>query len=336
MKLVALCVLLAAAPATEYAAAQTASTGSEPALSSSKRQAYPGKPIRLIVAQSAGGNADIVARAVGQKLGAALGQQLVIDNRGGGGGIIAAEMVVKAPPDGYTLLLVSSAFGVMPSLHKKLPYDPLKDLAPITLVVSAPNILLVHPAQPVKSVRELIAYANANPGKINFGSSGNGGSTHLAGELFKMMAGVEIVHVPYKGAAAALVDLIAGNVQMMFASLPSAIAHVRAGRLRALAVTGAKRSAALPELPTVAETGLPDFETSAWQGIFAPAATPRAIITRLNREVARAVSLPDLKDRLTTEGAEPVANTPEEFAAYLKRELAKWAKVVKAAGIRAD
>jgi len=320
MKLVAFCALLAAALATEHAAAQ----------------AYPAKPLRMIVAQSAGGNADIVARAVGQKLSAALGQPLVIDNRGGGGGIIAAEMVVKALPDGYTLLLASSAFGVTPSLHRKLPYDPLKDLAPITLVASAPNMLVVHPAQPLKSVRELVDYARAHPGKLNFGSSGNGGSTHLAGELFKLMAGIDIVHVPYKGAAPALVDLLAGNVQLMFASMPSAITHVRAGRLRALAVTGAKRSAAVPELPTVAETGLADFETSAWQGIFAPAATPRAIVTRLNSEVVRAVSLPDLRDRLTAEGAEPVANTPEEFAAYLKRELPKWAKVVKAAGIRAD
>jgi len=320
MKLVAICALLVAALAAEHAAAQ----------------AYPAKPLRMIVAQSAGGNADIVARAVGQKLAAALGQPVVIDNRGGGGGIIAADMVVKAPPDGYTLLLASSAFGVTPSLQQKLPYDPLRDLAPITLVASAPNILVVHPAQPLKSVRELVAYARANPGKLNFGSSGNGGSTHLAGELFKLMAGIDIVHVPYKGAAPALVDLLAGNVQLMFASMPSAITHVRAGRLRALAVTGARRSAAAPELPTVAETGLADFETSAWQGMFAPAATPRAIITRLHSEVARAVNLPDLKERLTAEGAEPVANTPEDFAAYLRRELPKWAKVVKAAGIRAD
>jgi tripartite-type tricarboxylate transporter receptor subunit TctC len=299
-------------------------------------QNYPNRPVRFIVAQSAGGNADLVARAIAQKLGEAFGQQVVVDNRGGASGIIATELTAKAPPDGYTLLLTPSSFGVNPSLYRKLPYDPIKDLAPVTLAASAPNILVVYPPLPVRSVKDLIELARAKPRQLNFGSSGNGGSPHLAGEMFKTMAGVELTHVPYKGASAALTALIAGEIQLNFASLPSALPLVKSGRLRAVAVTSAKRSPAVPELPTVAESGLPEFETAAWQGVFVPARTPQAIITRLNREIARIVNSPEIRERMMAEGAEPVGNTPQEFARYIEREIAKWARVVKATGMRVD
>jgi len=295
---------------------------------------YPGKPIRLVVAQSPGGNADIIARAVAQKLGEALRQQVIVDNRGGAGGIVGCEVVAHATPDGYTLLLVSSAFGVTPSLQKRLPYDPVASFSPITLVAFSPNILVVHPAVPARTVKEIVELARARPGQLNFGSSGSGGSTHLAGELFKHLAHIDMVHVPYKGAAAALIDVIAGNVQLMFASMPSAIGHVRAGKLRGIAVTSAKRSAAVPDLPTVAESGLADFETSAWQGMFAPAGTSPRIVTTLNSQIARAVRSADMKERLAAEGSEPVGNSPAEFAAYVKREIKRWSDVVKATGMQ--
>ncbi len=299
-------------------------------------QSYPTRPVRLIVAQTAGGNADIVARAVAQKLGDVLGQQFVVDNRGGASGIIATDIAAKAAPDGYTLLITSSTFGVNPSLFKKLPYDPFRDIAPITLLAAAPNILVVHPSLPVKTVKELTALARAKPGYLNFGSSGNGGSPHLAGEMFKLRTGVNMVHVPFKGAPAAQTALIAGEIHLNFSSMPSAIGHVRAGRMRAIAVTSAKRSPAVPELPTLMEAGIQDFETSAWQGFFAPAKTPPAIVSLLNREAARAIQSPELKARLAPEGAEPVANSPEEFRAWLKQEISKWAVVVKAANISID
>jgi tripartite-type tricarboxylate transporter receptor subunit TctC len=299
-------------------------------------ETYPVRPVRLIVAQTAGGSADIVARAAAQKIGDALGQQFVVDNRGGASGIIATDITAKAAPDGYTLLITSSTFGVNPSLYQKLPYDPIRDIAPITLLAAAPNILVVHPSLPVKTVKELIALARAKPGYLNFGSSGNGGSPHLAGEMFKLRTGVNMVHVPFKGAPAAQTALIAGEIHLNFSSMPSAIGHVRAGRMRAIAVTGAKRSPATPELPTMMEAGIKDFETSAWQGFFAPAKTPPAVVGILNREAAKAMQSPELKERLAPEGAEPVANSPEEFRAWLKHEITKWAAVVKAANIRID
>jgi tripartite-type tricarboxylate transporter receptor subunit TctC len=299
-------------------------------------QSYPARPVRLVVAQTAGGSADIVARAAAQKMGEALGQQFVIDNRGGASGIIATEIAAQATPDGYTLLVTSSTFGVNPSLFKKLPYDPIKDIAPITLLAAAPNILVVHPSLPVKTVKELTALARAKPGYLNFGSSGNGGSPHLAGEMFKQRTGVNMVHVPFKGAPAAQTALIAGEIHLNFSSMPSAIGHVRAGRMRAIAVTGARRSPATPELPTMMEAGIRDFETSAWQGFFAPAKTPPAIVGVLNREAARAMWSPELKERLSPEGAEPVANSPEEFRVWLRHEITKWAAVVRAANIRID
>jgi tripartite-type tricarboxylate transporter receptor subunit TctC len=290
----------------------------------------------MIIAQTAGGNADIIGRALAEGLTEGLGQQVVVDNRGGASGIVATEIAVRAPPDGHTLLLVSSAFGVNPSVFRKLPYDAQRDLAPVTQVAYAPNILVVGPALAVKSVAELAQAAKAQPGKLTFGSSGTLGSPHLAGELFKLMAGVEMVHIPYKGAAAALVDLISGRISMSFASMPSAIPHVRSGRLRALAVTGVKRSAAVPDLPTVAESGYPGFETSAWQGLLVPAGTPRAIIERLHAESARALHRPLMRDRLAADGAEAVGSTPAAFADYVRNEIAKWAKVVRAAGLTAE
>ena len=300
----------------------------------SSAYAYPVKPVRMVVAQAAGGNADLVARAVAMKMGEALKQQFVVDNRPGGAGVIGAETVARAVPDGYTLLLASSAFGVNPSLTK-LPYDPINGFAPITLVAFAPNLLVVHPAVPVKTVKDLIELAKAKPGQLNFGSSGSGGSPHLAGELFKYLAKVDMVHVPYKGAAPAIVDLVAGQIQLSFASMPSAIGQMRSGKLRGIAVTSAKRSAAVPELPTIAESGLPDFETAAWQGMFGPAKLAPNIVTLLNREASRAVHSPDVRDRLAVEGGEPVGNSPTEFAAYVKREINRWSTVVKATGMKA-
>jgi tripartite-type tricarboxylate transporter receptor subunit TctC len=297
---------------------------------------YPDRPIRLIVAQSPGGNADIIARALAEGLSERLGQQLVVDNRGGGSGVIAIEMVVRAPPDGYTLVLVASSFGVNPAVNTKLPYDQQRDLAPITLVASAPNILVVGPALPIKSVAELIQVAKSKPGQLTFGSSGNLGSPHLAGELFKLMTGTDMIHVPYKGAAPALTDLIAGRISRSFASLPSAIGHVRTGRLRALAVTSEKRFSLVPELPTVAESGLPGFETSAWQGLLAPAATPRPIVNRLYSESAKVLVAPAMRNLLAANGAEAVGSTPAALAAFVQAQIAKWSKVVRAAGIKPD
>ena len=297
---------------------------------------YPDRPIRLIVAQSPGGNADIIGRALAEGLGERLGQTVVVDNRGGASGIIAIELVVRAPADGHTLLLVASSFGVNPALNRKLPYDQQRDLAPITLVAIAPNILVVGPALQIKSVAELIQVAKSKPGQLTFGSSGNLGSPHLAGELFKLMTGVDMVHVPYKGAAASLTDLIAGRISLSFASLPSAVGHVKSGRFRALAVTSEKRFSLTPDLPTVAESGLPGFETSAWQGLLAPAKISRAIVNRINAESASSVKSPAMRNLLAANGAEGVGNSPEAFSAFVQAQIAKWTKVVRAAGIQAE
>ncbi|HEV8520588.1 MAG TPA: tripartite tricarboxylate transporter substrate binding protein [Burkholderiales bacterium] len=299
-------------------------------------QNYPERPVRFIIALAAGGSADIVGRLLAQKLGESFGQQFVVDNRPGAAGIIAAEIAAKAPRDGYTLLLVGSSFVVAPSLNRKLPYDPLKDLAAITMAATAPGLLVINPALPVRTVKELIELARAKPGQLNFGSPGNGTAPHFAGALFNMMAGIDMVHVPYKGAAMVMIDLIAGQIQMSFASMPSAIAHAKSGKLRGIAVTGAKRSAAMPELPTVAESGLPGFESGAWQGLFAPAGISNAIIGRLNREIARIVHLPEVVIQLAKDGAEPVGNTAQEFSQWLPGELAKWAKVAKAAHMHVE
>ena len=296
-------------------------------------RAYPERPIRLLIAQAPGGNADIIARALADGLAERLGQSIVADNRPGASGIIATETTVRAAPDGYTILLVPSSFGVNPAVTRKLPYDQLRDLTPITLVASAPNVLVVGPALPIKSVADLVKAAKANPGKLTYGSSGNLGSPHLAGELFELMTGTDMVHVPYKGAATAMVDLIGGRISLSFASLPSAISHIRGGRLTAIAVTSEKRFPLMPDLPTVSESGLPGFETTAWQGLVAPAKTPPAVIKRLNAESIYVLNQPLMRERLTQNGAVAVSSTPEELWAFARAQIEKWGKVVKAAGI---
>jgi tripartite-type tricarboxylate transporter receptor subunit TctC len=300
------------------------------------RSGYPERPIRLLIAQAPGGNADIIARALADGLAERLGQSIVADNRPGASGIIATETTVRAAPDGYTILLVPSSFGVNPAVTRKLPYDQLRDLTPITLVASAPNVLVVGPALPIKSVADLIKAAKANPGKLTYGSSGNLGSPHLAGELFELMTGTDMVHVPYKGAATAMVDLIGGRISLSFASLPSAISHIRGGRLTAIAVTSEKRFPLTPDLPTVSESGLPGFETTAWQGLVAPARTPPAIIKRLNAEAVQVLNQPVMRERLTQNGAVAVGSTPEELWDFARAQIEKWGKVIKAAGITAN
>jgi len=261
----------------------------------------------------------------------------VVDNRPGAGGNIGTDMVAKSAPDGYTLLMGSAGpLAINASLFGKMPFDPIKDLAPVALAASTPNVLVVHPALRAATLKELIALAKARPGEINFASSGHGTPAHLAGELFNLMAGVEMVHVPYKGAAPALADLLGGQVQIMFSTMPPALPHVRDGKLRALAVTSAKRSPAAPELPTVDETALPGFEANTWHGVVVPAGTPGAIVARLNREIVAILHLPDVVERFSSQGAEALGSTPEEFAAYIKSETLKWAKVVRDSGAKAE
>ena len=296
---------------------------------------YPAKPIRIVVGYPAGGPTDVLARTVAQKLSDAWNQQVIVDNRAGASGMIGAELVVRAAPDGYTLLMVPVTYAVTPSIFAKMPYDVEKDLAPVALVAAAPFILVVHPTLPVKSVRDLIALARSRPGQLNYASASAGGMPHLAGELFNSMTGVKMVHIPYKGAAPATTDLLAGQVSLMFNNMLSAMPHVKGGRLRAVAVTSAKRSHAVPELPTIAET-VPGYEASGWYGALAPAATPREIVGRLNAEMNRVMRLPDVAQRLAGDGVEPVGATPEQFGAYLRQEIAKWGKVVKLSGAKAE
>lgn len=295
---------------------------------------YPNRPVRFVVAQAAGGNADFVARMVAGELAKKLGQQFVVDNRsGGGGGVLAAELVAKANPDGYTMLLVGSSFGVNPSLYKKLPYDSERDLAPVTLASTASQILVVNPSLPVQTVPDLIRLAQAKPGELNFGSSGNGGGPHLAGELFNLMAKTRMTHIPYKGASGSILDLLSGRIQVVFATMPSVMSHVRAGKLRGVAVTSLERSQLLPELPTISESGLKGFQSGTWQGIFVPRGTPEPVVKLLNREIVDIVRTPEVRRRFEVEGGVPVGNSPQEFAVWLRAEIAKWAKVVKAANI---
>ena len=298
---------------------------------------YPAKPVRLVVPFPAGGTTDILARAVAQKLSEAWGQQVIVDNRPGAGGNIGSELVARAAPDGYTLLMGTvGTHAINPSLYKKMPYDHVKDFAPVILVAGVPNVLVVNPSLPVHSVSELIAYAKANPGKLNFASSGNGTSIHLSGELFKTMTGVDMTHVPYKGSAPALTDLIGGQVQLMFDNLPSSLPFIKAGKLRALAVTSGTRSATLPELPTLAESGLPGFEASSWFGVLAPAGTPRDIVAKLNGAIAGWLASPEAKEKLLAQGAIAAGGTPDDFARHIAAETSKWAKVVKASGAHVD
>ena len=298
---------------------------------------YPDKPVRFVVGFTPGGPSDIVARLIGHKLGELWSQQVVIDNRPGAGGNIAAEIVARSPGDGYTLLLGNnSILATNAALYSKLAYDPVKDFAPVILVASQPNILVVHPSLPVKSVKELIALAKAKPGQLNYASSGSGAAAHLSGELFKAMAYVDMVHIPYKGAAPALNDVLAGQDQLMFATSLSVMPHVKSGRLRALAVTTPKRMSAMPELPTVAEAGVPGFEATTWHGMVVAASTPPALVARLNADTAKVLQLPDVRERFAVLGAEIIGGTPQEFAAYIKKEIPKWTKVVRDSGARAN
>ena len=300
-------------------------------------QAYPSKPIRFVVPYPPGGPLDAVARLLGQKVAESVKQPVIVDNKPGAGGNIGADAVAKSAPDGYTILMGAVAtHAINPTLYASIPYDPVRDFQPITQVASTPNVLIVHPSIPAASVRDFIAYAKANPGKLNFGSGSTGSAGHLAGELFKTMAGVEMIHVPYKGAAPAMQDLIGGQVQLMFDNYASAATQLRAGKVKALAVTTAKRSALAPDLPTIAESGLPGFDISTWFGIFAPAGTPREIVDRLHAEFTRALALADVREKMVNLGAEPIGNRPEEFAAYIRTEAEKYARVVKSSGARAD
>jgi tripartite-type tricarboxylate transporter receptor subunit TctC len=298
---------------------------------------YPTKPVRLVVPFPAGGTTDILARAAAQKLSEAWGQQVIVDNRPGAAGNIGSELVAKSAPDGYTLEMGTvGTHAINPSLYAKMPYDHIKDFVPIVLVAGVPNVLVVNPALPVNSVQELIAYAKANPGKVNFASSGSGTSIHLSGELFRTMSGVEITHIPYKGSAPALTDLMGGQVQIMFDNLPSSLPFIKAGRLRALAVTSATRAPALPDTPTMVEAGVPGFEASSWFGIVAPAGTPREIVNKVNAEIDRWLSSPEAKEKLAAQGAIAAGGTPEDFAKHIAAETAKWARVVKESGAKVD
>ena len=300
-------------------------------------QTYPSQPIKMIVPFTAGGTTDILARTIGQKLGESLHQPVIVENRPGAGGNIGADAVAKAKPDGYTILMGTiGTQAINASLYSKMPYDSARDFAPITLVAIVPNVLMVHPSVPAKNVAELVALAKAKPGQLNFASSSTGGSPHLSGEMFKQMTGVDIVHVPYKGSAPAITDLLGGQVTLMFDNLPSGLPHVKAGKLRALGVTSAKRSPAAPDIPTIAESGVPGYEVDSWFGILAPAGTPTEIVNKLNAEIVRILKLPDVNDRLAEQGAQAVGDTPQHFAEHIRKETAKWAKVVKASGAKAD
>jgi tripartite-type tricarboxylate transporter receptor subunit TctC len=299
-------------------------------------QQYPAKPVRIVVPFPPGGPTDIVARLMAPKMAEAMGQQFIIDNRGGAGGAIGTEQVAKSAPDGYILVMGTiGGLAVAKSLNPKLGYDTLRDLAPITQSVTVTSIMVTHPSVPAKNVRELLALAKKGSGKLNYASSGNGTITHLAGELFKLMGKIDITHVPYKGGAPALVALVSGEVDMSYENSLIITPHIKSGKVKGLAVTGAKRSALLPELPTIAET-LPGYSASGWYGLLAPAATPRPVITRLHAEAVKALRAPDVVEKLSGQGAEPVASTPEEFSAFIRSETDKWAKLVKAANMRTD
>lgn len=298
---------------------------------------YPARPIRLVVPFPAGGPTDIVGRTISQKLSEALGQTIIIDNRAGAGGVIGTEHVAKAPPDGYTLLVGTiGGLAVAMSLYPNRGYDTLRDFAPVTQAVTVTNILVVHPSLPVKSVRDLLALARAKPGTLNYASSGSGTVTHLAGELLKTLARVNIVHIPFKGGAPALTALMSGEVEMSFENSLIIVPHIKAGRARAIAVTGAQRSKLMPDLPTIAEGGLPGYNASGWYGFVAPAAVPKDIVARLAADIARVLRMPDVVERLSGQGAEPVGGTPEQFGAFIRTEIDKWTRLVKTANMKAD
>ncbi len=297
---------------------------------------YPTRPIRLISPFAPGGGNDIISRSLGAAISKGLGQSIVVDNRPGANTIVAMEILARATPDGYTLLTTSSSQATNATLYAKLPYDSIKDFAPVSLVGVSPLVVAVNPALPVKTVGDLIAAARAKPGSIMYPSAGTGNSTHLGGALFAAMADVQLTHVPYKGLGPGLLDLMAGRLQVVFSTAPSAIPHIKTGRLRGLAVTTAARSGLVPQLPTVAEAGIPGYEAGSWYGVIAPAGTPRAVVARLNQEITAVLATPDFREQLMAAGADPSPNTPEQFAAYLKSEIAKWAKVIKLSGAKAE
>ena len=298
---------------------------------------FPTKPIRFVVPFAPGGSTDTLARTMGQKVSASLGQQVVVDNRTGANGNIGMEIVAKAPPDGHTIVLGYIAnVGIGPSLFDKLPYDPVKDYEPVTLIATSPNVLVAHPSVPAQNLKEVIALAKAKPGTLSFASTGVASVGHLTGELLNQLAGVKINHVPYKGSGQAVTDILGGHIQLMYAGFSSTLTHIKSGKLRALAQTGAKRSAALADVPTIAEQGFPGFEATAWYGVMAPAKTPKPIVGRLNAEFVKALKAPDVREKLSALGFEIEASTPEHFGAYIKSEIKKWAKVVKASGAKPE
>jgi len=300
-------------------------------------QQYPSRPVRFVVPFAPGGSTDTLARTLGIKLADALGQQVVVDNRSGGNGNIGMEIVAKSPPDGYTIVLGYIAnLAIAPSLYSKLPFDPIRDYEPVTQLASSPNVLTAHPSVPARNLKELIALAKAKPGQVSFASTGVASVGHLTGELLNSLAGMKMTHVPYKGGGQAIIDLLGGHVQAMFSGFTAAMPHIKAGKIRALAVTGATRSPALADVPTIAEQGFPGVEATAWYGVLLPARTPRTIVTRLHDETVKALHFQDVKERLDGLGFEIVGSTPEQFGAYIKSEIGKWEKVVKASGAKPD
>jgi tripartite-type tricarboxylate transporter receptor subunit TctC len=299
-------------------------------------QTYPAKPVRIIVGYSPGGGTDVLTRVLAKYLGESFHQSVLVENRAGAGGIVGSEIVAKAPPDGYTLHTIPSTHAINPSLYAKLPYDPIQDFAPVTLIAASPNTLVVHPSLPVKSVRELIELARKRPGELTYASAGVGSTTHLAAEYFRSLAKIKALHVPYKGSGQAEIDLGAGQVHYMIDSTPAALPNIKSGRTRALATTGSKRFSILPDVPTVAEAGLPQYESISWWGIVLPAGTPRPIVEQLNKEITRIMSLPEVAKLVLTLGAEPWTSTPQDFAAYIKQETALYARIIKDAGIRIE
>jgi tripartite-type tricarboxylate transporter receptor subunit TctC len=304
-------------------------------MASHAAETYPARPIRMVVPYAPGGNTDVLARKIAQSLAQAVGQQVVVDNRSGGNTLIGTELVAHSAADGHTIMLTTLTFAVVPSIYQKLPYDARRDFTPITLAVTLPNVLVVHPSVPAKSLKELIAHAKANPGKLNYASTGSGTSPHLSMELLKAMADVDLVHIPYKGGGPAMIDLIGGQVSAQFIGLPVALPHIKSGKLRALGVTSAKRAFAAADIPAIAET-LKGYELDPWFGVLGPAGMPKPVAQRLQGEISRILQSPDMKDYLASIGAEPVGSTPEQFAAYIATEIAKYAKLVKVAGVRVE
>jgi tripartite-type tricarboxylate transporter receptor subunit TctC len=308
-----------------------------PAHAQSPAASYPAKPIRMLSPFAAGGSTDTLARAIGQRMTETWGQPVIVENRPGAGGQLAADFLAKAPPDGYIMLLTSvSAHAIGPAMSSKLPYDPVRDFAAVSQVASGHNVLVVHPSLPARSVRELVALAKARPGQITFSSGGAGTTTHMAAELFKTMTHTDMLHVPYKGGAPASLAVLSGEVSVLFGSIATVLPHIKSGRERVLAVTGTQRAAALPDVPTVSEAGVPGYEMNSWYGVLAPAATPQDIVNKAGTEIARIVKLPQVRERLSHEGLEPAGTTPQAFAAYIKVEVAKWAKVARSAGIKIE